>query len=164
MFTLSRPCAGPDGPGYRKLGKLWHYFQGTSGRWVPCTVGQFGEHTGRDIIVPIGTPVKAPLSGTVCFAGPQNKLDLKVGLGNRVIFQADFTVLAYDEEKIRPYISVAHLSEIFVCEGARVIEGQTVLGLSGDTGNVSGPHVHTHVTDPRFGGPIQPMEFEWRMV
>lgn len=95
------------------------------------------NHEGIDIAVPTGTPVTAITAGTVILArwndGFGNQVQVDVG-GGRVF-------------------SVAHLSEIRVRQGDQVTGGQ-LLGLSGNTGNSTGPHVHLEIRDN--GVPIDP--------
>jgi murein DD-endopeptidase MepM/ murein hydrolase activator NlpD len=57
----------------------------------------------------------------------------------------------------RSVISVyAHLSEILVSPGASVGEGE-VVGRSGSTGTVSGPHLHFEVW--KAGRPVDPIAY-----
>ncbi|NED00656.1 M23 family metallopeptidase, partial [Streptomyces sp. SID6648] len=54
------------------------------------------------------------------------------------------------------YSQYAHMSKIKVSVGDTV-RGGTVIGLSGATGNVSGPHLHMEVrTGPDYGTDINP--------
>lgn len=98
-------------------------------------------HTGQDFAVPTGTPVRAVGAGTVVFTGCGD------GFGNQVVLRhAD----GY-------YTQYAHLSRIGVKVGSRLDAGE-VLGLSGATGNVSGPHLHFEVRiTPQFGSGIDPL-------
>lgn len=94
-------------------------------------------HTGIDIAVPTGTPVRTTMDGRVIHAGWNNQ-----GYGNLVIIENG----AY-----RTYY--AHLSSIPVAVGDEVKAGTTI-GLSGSTGNSTGPHLHYEIrknkvaTDP----------------
>lgn len=85
-------------------------------------------HRGVDLAVPIGTPVIAVKAGTVEFAGQMR------GFGNVI-------VLKHGDNLRTTY---AHLSQISVSSGARV-EHRQVIGLSGQSGNASGPHLHFEV-------------------
>ena len=85
-------------------------------------------HKGVDIVVPTGTPVNAMSSGEVRFAGTMNDYGLVVWVDHR---GAILTVYA-------------HLSEILVVEG-QAVEGDEVVGLSGESGNASGPHLHFEI-------------------
>jgi len=85
-------------------------------------------HTGQDFAVPIGTPVLAAGAGTVIFAGWDG------AYGNAVhLLHADGVATWY-----------AHLSRIDVGPGNTLAAGEQI-GLSGDTGNTTGPHLHFEV-------------------
>lgn len=90
-------------------------------------------HHGLDIVVPVGTPVYATGDGVVKEAGRN------VGYGKYIeIAHGDtgYTTL------------YAHLSEIpaHIKRGRKVERGEEI-GLSGNTGRSSGPHVHYEVRD-----------------
>jgi len=85
-------------------------------------------HNGIDFGVPIGTPVKATMSGKVVYAGWNNQ-----GYGNLVIVE---------NGPYRTYF--AHLSQVPVKLG-EVVSAGNVVGISGSTGNSTGPHVHYEV-------------------
>jgi len=88
-----------------------------------------GSHNGIDYALPTGTPVLAAAQGTVSVAGMD---DTGYGLHVRVL-HADGTLTLY-----------AHFSQILVSVGNAVAAGQP-LGLSGATGNATGPHLHFEV-------------------
>lgn len=96
-------------------------------------------HRGIDIGVPVGTPIRTTLSGRVVYAGWNAQ-----GYGNLVIVE---------NGPWRTYY--AHLSEIPVNVGQWVQAGE-VIGLSGNTGNSTGPHLHYEVR--RNGVPVHPDE------
>jgi murein DD-endopeptidase MepM/ murein hydrolase activator NlpD len=97
-------------------------------------------HHGVDIALPAGTPVHSVLPGTVRFAGAM------AGYGN---------VIWIDHS--RGVMSVyAHLDRIQVQTGARIDQRQ-VIGLSGATGDVTGPHLHFEVW--KGGRPVDPVGF-----
>ena len=85
-------------------------------------------HHGLDIAVPVGTPIKTTMDGQVIHAGWNNQ-----GYGNLVIVQ---------NGEYRTYY--AHLSSIPVSVGDSVGAGTTI-GLSGNTGNSTGPHLHYEI-------------------
>jgi murein DD-endopeptidase MepM/ murein hydrolase activator NlpD len=85
-------------------------------------------HGGIDIAVPVGTPIKSTMAGEVVYAGWNDQ-----GYGNLVIVQ---------NGRNRTYY--AHLDEILIRRGDQVGTG-TVVGLSGNTGNSTGPHLHYEV-------------------
>ncbi|MEV5972349.1 LysM peptidoglycan-binding domain-containing M23 family metallopeptidase [Streptomyces sp. NPDC051921] len=100
-----------------------------------------GYHTGVDFIASTGTTVHAVGPGTVYSAGDGG------AYGNQVVIQhADGTFSQY-----------AHLSSISVSAGQTVTGGQEI-GLSGATGNVTGPHLHFEIrTGPDYGSDIDPL-------
>ena len=103
----------------------------------PISQGARAGHQAVDIAVPVGSPVRATMAGQVIHAGWNNE-----GYGNLVIVENG----AY-----RTYF--AHLESLPVTVGQTVTAGQLV-GLSGNTGNSTGPHVHYEV---RFNDtPIDP--------
>lgn len=83
------------------------------------------RHTGWDQRAPVGTPVRAIGAGRVAFAG---LLDIR---GNYVMIDHGYGV----------YSGYAHFSQIHVTRGQTIAEGQ-ILGMSGNTGRSSGPHLH----------------------
>ena len=93
----------------------------------PAVYRRFGlaGHEGIDYACAVGTPVMAAAGGAVWRAG-----DSAGPWGVRVIVRHEFGFTVY-----------AHLSSVHVSPGQVVAAGQ-VLGLSGATGNVTGPHLH----------------------
>ena len=85
-------------------------------------------HQGLDYAVPAGTPVLALNAGTVLLARP-------------LYFEGNCVVLDHGQGLLTLYL---HLSEFKVKEGERVTRGQE-LGLSGDSGRATGPHLHVAV-------------------
>ncbi|MFE1951425.1 MULTISPECIES: M23 family metallopeptidase [Streptomyces] len=102
-----------------------------------------GYHTGTDFVVPTGTPIKAIAAGTVVSAGNGG------AYGNQVVIQhAD-----------GHYSQYAHLSQLGVSAGQAVSAG-TQIGLSGATGNVTGPHLHFEIrTTPNYGSDVDPVAY-----
>ncbi|MFK0119737.1 LysM peptidoglycan-binding domain-containing M23 family metallopeptidase [Streptomyces sp. NPDC090994] len=102
-----------------------------------------GYHTGTDFVVPTGTSLKAVGAGTVVTAGWGG------AYGNQVVIKlADGT-----------YAQYAHLSSLSVSSGDSVTAGQQI-GLSGATGNVTGPHLHFEIrTTPDYGSDIDPLAY-----
>lgn len=96
---------------------------------------------GIDWAVMTGTPVQAAESGLVVTARQD-----ATGYG---------THIKINHEDGRETI-YAHLSELRIQAGDRVIAGQ-VIGLSGNTGNSTGPHLHFEL---RVNGiPVDPMPY-----
>ncbi|MEU9121193.1 M23 family metallopeptidase [Streptomyces sp. NPDC048506] len=106
------------------------------------------KHSGQDFVVPTGTPVKAVHKGTVVKAGPWGGGD-GPAYGNAIVIRHDNGM----------YTQYAHLSAIQVHVGQWVGTGQQI-GLSGSTGNSTGPHLHFEVrTGPNYGSGIEPTGF-----
>lgn len=105
----------------------------------------FGEeptHTGVDIVAPWGTSVVAAGSGWVVWAGYglyRGVEDDTDPYGLAVAIQHDF---GYQDQSL--FTIYAHLKEIDVWKGQHVEAGDLV-GLVGDTGHASGPHLHFEV-------------------
>jgi murein DD-endopeptidase MepM/ murein hydrolase activator NlpD len=114
-----------------------------TGYHVAGSMWSSGYHTGVDFVVPTGTPVKAVGAGTVVTAGWGG------AYGNQVVIRlAD----GY-------YAQYGHLSALSVSVGQTVTAGQQV-GLSGATGNVTGPHLHFEIrTTPDYGSDIDPVGY-----
>lgn len=90
------------------------------------TITNPNGHTGIDYALPEGTPVLASESGTVILAGWYTG-----GWGYSVIIRhPDGNSTVY-----------AHLSTVGVACGQIVQQGD-VIGMSGSTGNSTGPHLH----------------------
>ncbi len=82
-------------------------------------------HSAVDIVVSVGTPIKATSDGKVADTGYNSVF------GNYIILKHD-----------SGYQSLyAHLSRINVKEGGYISRG-TAIGLSGNTGQSTGPHLH----------------------
>lgn len=88
--------------------------------------GRTSVHNGLDIAVPTGTPVVAPMGGTVILADPD------------LFYEGGCVFLDHG----RGLVSVLmHMSRIDVKAGDVIEQGQQ-LGLSGATGRVTGAHLH----------------------
>ncbi|MET7764735.1 M23 family metallopeptidase [Streptomyces sp. NPDC005393] len=106
------------------------------------------NHSGQDFVVPSGTPVRAAHSGVVVKAGPGGAGD-GPAYGNAIVIQHDN----------QTYSQYAHLSQINVRIGQSVTTGQEI-GLSGSTGNSTGPHLHFEIrTTPNYGSAVEPLKF-----
>lgn len=93
-----------------------------------------GRHMGLDMPVPVGSPVRVADDGVVVVAKFQMNKNGKRGYGNVIyVKHANGIETRY-----------AHLSQILVREGSRVARGQ-VIGLSGNTGGSTGPHLHYEI-------------------
>ncbi|MFE0626440.1 M23 family metallopeptidase [Streptomyces sp. NPDC058864] len=130
--------------------------RGTLGGWTLPVAGSIGTpyratsslwssgyHTGVDFVASVGTPVHAAGAGTVVEAGWGGSYG-----NNIVIRHADGM-----------YTQYGHLSSLGVSVGQTVSAGQRI-GLSGATGNVTGPHLHFEArTAPSYGSDVDPLAY-----
>ena len=86
------------------------------------------RHTGWDQQATAGLPIHALAAGEVVFAG---RLQIR---GNSVILDHGYGIFS----------GYAHFSELHVEAGTRVAAGQ-IVGLSGNSGRSSGPHLHWEI-------------------
>jgi murein DD-endopeptidase MepM/ murein hydrolase activator NlpD len=99
-------------------------------------------HTGVDIPAPSGTPILAAGPGTVVWAGYgvyKGGYDPSDPYGLAVTISHDF---GYQNKAL--YTIYGHMKEIDVTIGQHVETGD-LLGLVGETGRVTGPHLHFEV-------------------
>ncbi len=125
-------------------------FEGGSGQLgMPASgpiTGVFGEqrpghiHAGVDFAIPVGTPLHAADGGKVVIAGWTG------GYGN-------YTCIQHSASLSTCY---AHQSAFKVSVGDQVTKGQ-IIGLSGNTGNSTGPHLHFEVRVN--GSPVNPLGY-----
>jgi len=109
----------------------------------------YDGHSGWDFPMPTGTPIVAAARGEVIFAGKEDPffcpfLDKNVA-GNSVVIAHT----SPNGEEI--FTLYAHFKEWLVEEGETVAEGKKI-GLSGNTGCSTGPHLHFEVVR-RMPGP-----------
>ncbi|MFF4248024.1 M23 family metallopeptidase [Streptomyces sp. NPDC001822] len=102
-----------------------------------------GTHSGVDFQAASGTPVVAVGAGTVVEAGWGG------AYGNNIVLRM----------KDGTYTQYGHLSSIGVSVGQSVGSGQRI-GLSGSTGNSTGPHLHFEArTTPEYGSDMDPVAY-----
>jgi murein DD-endopeptidase MepM/ murein hydrolase activator NlpD len=129
------PAPGPGGYVWPAIGPITSPF---GYRFDPVT-GEWRLHTGTDIGVEVGTPVRAAAEGVVVFAG----WDGPYGQVVRIDHGSFVTVYA-------------HLSRYYLSPGNHVFAGE-VVAESGSTGKSTGPHLHF---EWRIGGePVDPEQF-----
>jgi murein DD-endopeptidase MepM/ murein hydrolase activator NlpD len=131
-----RPEPGPSIPTLWPLDDPGYV---TRGQATPGPGGNTGEeaHPGMDIAVPTGSRVRASGGGTVLQSGEEAEYGL-------------FVLLEHPDGYQTMY---GHLSRVTVATGQAVDAGQ-VVGLSGDTGRSSAPHLHFEIRHD--GQPIDP--------
>ena len=105
-------------------------------RLSPWT-GEPEFHVGVDLAANLGTPVKATAGGVVRFAGTTEVYGQSILLGHGAGIETRY----------------AHLKKIGVTRGQRVERGQ-LIGLTGNTGRSTGPHLHYEVLVD--GRPVDP--------
>jgi murein DD-endopeptidase MepM/ murein hydrolase activator NlpD len=98
-------------------------------------------HEGIDFAAPVGTPIHVTGNGKVILAGRSLG-----GYGLEVMVDHGYGYVT----------RYAHMSKILVKRGEHVVRGQ-VIGLVGDTGKSTGPHLHYEVR--KDGKPINPINF-----
>ena len=99
-------------------------------------------HTGVDIPADLGTPVLAAGSGKVIWAGYgvyRGGYDPNDPYGLAVVIRHDF---GYQDQDL--YTVYGHLEQVDVAEGQHVEMSQPI-GLVGQTGRVTGPHLHFEI-------------------
>ncbi|MGW7425113.1 M23 family metallopeptidase [Streptomyces sp. NPDC054813] len=102
-----------------------------------------GAHTGIDFHAATGTVVHAVGTGTVVSTGWGGSY------GNQIVIKMADGM----------YTQYGHLSSIGVSVGQKVTPGQQI-GLSGATGNVTGPHLHFEArTTPEYGSDVDPVAY-----
>jgi murein DD-endopeptidase MepM/ murein hydrolase activator NlpD len=99
------------------------------------------KNDGIYIETTLNEPVKATSSGKVIYAGQ----DLEQ-YGNLLI-------ISHNDQWFSAY---AHLSELNVTKGAEISAGQ-VIGLTGDTGNISSPQLYFSLRKNKT--PVDPLKF-----
>jgi murein DD-endopeptidase MepM/ murein hydrolase activator NlpD len=138
LETPGTTTASPTGQGYFAFPIPGAPITSPYGPRIDPIAGYESFHPGVDFGAPMGTPIHAAGTGVVVFAGQES------GYGN-------FTCINHGHNIATCY---GHQSEILVQVGQTVTRGQ-VIGLVGDTGYSTGPHLHFEV---RVNGqPTDPM-------
>lgn len=133
-----------------RFGSLIGYASG--GRVAPLrqlmlTQGYNRIHKGVDFAAAVGTPVFATEDGVVSWAGPGVRAPGVWG-GNEIHIRGGSGLEEW----------FAHLSRIAVAVGQSVRGGQQI-GLSGNTGITSGPHLHFGVFNGGWPNDVDPMAY-----
>lgn len=111
---------------------------GVTSSWFGDTVDRASTHKGHDWAVPDGTTVRSSERGVVELAYYSQSYG--------------YNVLVRHSELLKT--RYAHMSELYVKQGEPVERGE-ILGLSGSTGDSTGPHLHFEVI--KNGIRINPM-------
>lgn len=133
MVKLASPVKGkPITTPYAKPGKHW----------------KLGRHTGVDYACPVGTPVYAVTDCVI------------VEVGDAVSWGSAYgKAIIIENTELKRRAIYAHLSKINVKKGDKV-SGGSQIGLSGNTGNSTGPHLHyeeRQVPKVRYGDDVSPV-------
>jgi len=117
-----------------------------------------GSHTGIDIKVPVGTPVRSIANGTV-----YKVASLQTGFGKHIVVaHINIPDPANEGKKITIFSAYAHLSSIAVKKGQEVKKGE-VIGKSGDSGMTTAYHLHFQID--QADAPFHPYwPFNWSDV
>jgi murein DD-endopeptidase MepM/ murein hydrolase activator NlpD len=127
---------------------LFSYSFGSDG---PQQENPWRVHHGIDMPNPIGQTVRAAGSGTVVWSGPG--FQDSPSYGNVVFIRHDF---GYNGQPL--FTLYAHLANVLVAAG-QIVNAEDPIGLVGNTGRVSGPHVHfeVRVGGDRYGDTYNPL-------
>ncbi|MEW5741053.1 MAG: M23 family metallopeptidase [Myxococcota bacterium] len=101
--------------------------------------GEYRFHAGVDLLADVSQPVRAAAAGTVTFSGWNG------AHGKQLEVQHDGHLST----------RYSHLEALLVAPGAQVKRGD-VIGLAGDTGQTTGPHLHFELLQD--GAPVDPEE------
>lgn len=125
------PWDGYSGPGadiygLPLVGPIQHWSKWHDKPLLGCVFQDpyYQTHTGADFPVNEGTPIHTTLAGKVVWAAPNGPW------GNLVVVENN----GYQ-------VWLAHLSSISVFK-EQILDHGDVVGLSGNTGNSTGPHLH----------------------
>ncbi len=149
LIRLQKGLYIGDDVGYSQPFGNSHFDKDSVGNILnPYKIFSIDGHNGLDIPIPTGTPLTSCINGTVI----ESPYDAE-GYGNYIKIENDYCGVIYAHMK--------RLSEYKV--GMQVVAGATI-GLSGNTGNSTGPHLHFGVfSKPRdrsngYGGYIDPFD------
>jgi murein DD-endopeptidase MepM/ murein hydrolase activator NlpD len=132
--VMSRLASGPTVPRYWPLDEAGFLTRGQVGG----DSSRDEPHPGIDIAVAVGSPVRAAGGGSVMQSGE----DPEYGW---------FVLLQHPDSYQTMY---GHLSRLLVRQGETVEPGQ-VIGLTGNSGRSSAPHLHFEIR--QNGAPLDPL-------
>lgn len=108
--------------------------------FMPGSTNPGLRHRGIDIATREGTPIYAPASGIVVYAGQDDVLGLTLTIDHGGGFKTIY----------------GHNSRLHARIGDKVVRGD-VIALTGNTGESTAPHLHYEIQ--RDGHPVDPMDF-----
>lgn len=100
----------------------------------------YRRHTGIDIAMSSGSPIYAADGGKVVYVGYNGGYGMMIKINHGENIETIY----------------AHLSKYYVSVGDKVFKGEKI-GLSGNTGTSTGPHLHFEVR--KLGTPIDPKKY-----
>lgn len=132
---LAQSLAAPEAPVIVPVpgARVNEVFGAKGGHWIVA-------HSGIDFEVNTGTPIQAVVTGRIASVSTHPAYGKLVRL-----VRADHVEVWF-----------CHLSVVAVAPGQQVKQGE-VIGLTGDTGNATGPHLHIEVRTHRL--PTDPSAF-----
>ncbi len=120
-------------------------------------VGGIDGHDGYDFRVPEGTELLATADGEVIFSGSETPFLCpilnKTVSGLKVVLRHKIAGRTFD-------VIYLHLSSLSVSIGQNIPQG-SVIGLSGNTGCSTGPHLHLEITERINGKSVVIDPFGW---
>lgn len=117
----------------------WLSSQFTRSRFHPI-LHENRPHKGIDVTAPVGTPIVAPATGRVAFAGSDKGFGLTVEIDHGNGIRTRF----------------AHCSRLAVKAGQQVTRGQLIAAV-GSTGLSTAPHLHYEIHVD--GQPVDPLKY-----
>jgi len=108
-------------------------------------------HKGIDYGVKTGTPVYAAVGGVVVHAG---KHVMRKGWGFAMGLHVIVDNVKFPDGSAGLWAGYCHLSEVKVRVGQKINQGE-VIGLSGNTGNSTAPHLHFQILSQRTWSPVK---------
>ncbi|MFD2614696.1 glucosaminidase domain-containing protein [Paenibacillus gansuensis] len=110
------------------------------GERIHPVTGQKSFHSGIDIGVPVGTPVSASQDGIVKKVFYPKTSDPEAAKNGGIYVEIESS-----DKELAGTTRYLHLSNALVTTGQTVKKGQ-IIGLSGNTGRSTGPHLHYELT------------------
>lgn len=108
-------------------------------------------HKGVDYRAAIGTPVYAAVSGTVVHAG---KHVFRKGWGFAFGIHVIVDNVRFPDGSAGLWAGYCHLSKVTCKVGQKIKKGD-VIGLSGNTGRSTAPHLHFQILSQRTWNPTK---------
>lgn len=124
LLTIGRPLVS-------NVGSVSQVFGANVAKYLPLG---FAGHEGLDYTCPVGSKVLATAPGTVSFVGTSTGANAAYG-----------RYVVINHGKFESWY--CHLLATMIIKGQPVVQGQQI-GLSGNTGSSTGPHLHFGIRVP----------------